>query len=55
MSKLDIDQEEFVKLVKPVIKFLNEFHPHVKIIITTTSAEFVTLSTGIETYEFLKD
>ena len=38
---MNIDREEFKKVVGPVIEFLEKYNPHVKIIIDSDSAEFV--------------
>ncbi|MCP5003710.1 MAG: hypothetical protein GY941_07115 [Planctomycetes bacterium] len=46
---------EFEKVVKPVIKWLNENgHPHTKIIIDLTTAEMVEGVEAFETEEFIK-
>lgn len=47
--------KELEKVSKPVIEFLNNFHPHVKIIIDSGSAEFVEGCATFRTEEFLKD
>lgn len=49
-------RKEFEALAKPLIKFLNDnWHPHTKIIIDSTTAEIVTGEMSIYTEEFLKD
>ena len=48
--------EEFEKLAKLLIKYLNENHnPHTSIIITTDSAEILEGAKGFTTDEFIKD
>lgn len=48
--------EEFEDLAKPLIKFLNDnFHPMMKIIITTDNAELVEGYANIHTDEYVKD
>lgn len=51
----DEKRQEFENLTKPLIKFLNDFHPHVKIVIDTNSAEMVEGVTIYVTNEFIKD
>ena len=49
-------REEFIKLAKPLIKFLNnKFDPHTRIIIDSTTAEIVSGEICICTEEFVKD
>ena len=48
--------KEFEKVVKPVIKWLNEnCHPHVEITIEPTRAELKEGIAAIKTMEFVKD
>lgn len=50
-------QAEFASLARPLMEFLcNEFHPHVTVIITPTSAELLegVVSTG-QVLDFMKD
>lgn len=47
--------KEFEKLVKPVIEFLNDFHPHTSIIITSVNAEIIEGVLSFRTEEYLKD
>lgn len=48
--------EEFEKLAKPLIKYLNDNHnPHTSIRITTTSAEVVQGLMAFSTTEFVGD
>lgn len=51
-------RDEFEKLAKPLILFLNNsdiFHPHMKIIITSTNAEVLEGSFNVVTTEYVKD
>ena len=49
-------QGKFVKVVKPVIKFINDFyHPHCKVIIEDDKAELVMGEQSFLTKEFIKD
>lgn len=52
---MKVDRQEFEELIKPVIEWLNNFHPHTKIIITNTTAEVVEGTIGVYTEEFLRD
>ena len=50
-------QEEFEKVTRPVIKFMNDnCHPHVSVIVTPTNAELLegVCSTG-EILDYVKD
>jgi len=50
-------QQELEKLARPIMQFLNEnFHPHVTVIITPTSAELLEglCSTG-EIMDYVRD
>lgn len=48
--------KEFETLSKPMIKFLcDNCHPHVAIIVTSTTSEILSGSASIRTEEFLKD
>jgi len=48
--------EELKEASKPLMKFLAEnFHPHVKVIVDSTDAEFVEASARIKNLEFIKD
>ncbi len=52
----EIKQEEFEKLVRPLIKFLNDnFHPHMTIIVDSTSAELIEGIISFNTKDYLKD
>lgn len=46
---------EFKTIVEPVIKWMNELHPHHTIIITGTDAELLEGKMAHTTHEFLKD
>lgn len=46
---------EFSRIVEPVIKWMNELHPHHTIIITGTDAELLEGKMAHATHEFLKD
>lgn len=55
MSKEDV--EEFKEKCEPLIEYLNKnWHPHIKIIITPTSAELVSgeMSTG-QILDYVRD
>jgi len=48
--------EKFQELSKPLMKYLcDEFHPHVSVIITPTTAEISSGSHSFQTSEFVKD
>lgn len=48
--------EEFEKLTRPVIKFLNDnFHPHVEVIISPSSAEILEGVFYFPTKDYIKD
>lgn len=50
------NRKEFERLSKPLIEWLNEnWNPHTKIIIDTTSAEVVSGEMSVVTTEFVKD
>jgi len=51
----NIDRKEFEEKVKPLIKYLNEFHPHIKLIITNNNAEILEGVISTKTDEFIKD
>jgi len=57
MSLNDEQQKEFKKVVRPMIDFLNNhnLHPHMKIIITNSSAELYEGILSLETLDYLKD
>ena len=57
MNKIEkaLEQERFEAICKPIIEFLNEFHPHVSIIITPTSAELSEGMMAFYTEEYIKD
>lgn len=50
-------QKEFSELSKPLMKFLNNnFHPHITVIVTPTSAELLEESCGTgQILDFVKD
>ena len=49
-------QDEFKALCDPLIKWLNDnFHPHVSVIVTPTSAELSSGETAYTTEAFLRD
>ena len=48
-------QRVFEELVKPVIRYLNDFHPHVSVIITPTSAELAEGVRSYQTFEYVRD
>ena len=48
--------EEFQKLTKPLIKYLNDnWHPHATIIVSANHAELVTGEMAFSTDEYVKD
>lgn len=48
--------KELEEASKPLMKFLAEnFHPHVKVIVDSTDAEFLEASCRVKTLEFIKD
>lgn len=55
MSKYNKD--EFEKAAMPLIKYLNNgvFNPHLKVIVTSISAELLSGELSIHTTEFVKD
>lgn len=49
-------RKELLEVSKPLMKFLAEnFHPHVKVIVDSTDAEFLEGSVRVQTLEFIKD
>ncbi|WP_368890394.1 hypothetical protein [Morganella morganii] len=49
-------ESEFEKVVKPLMKYLSEnYHPHVKVIVDSSSAEVVEVHSSISTNDFIKD
>ena len=56
MILTDKEREDFETASKPLIKFLNDnCHPHVTVIVDTTSAELLEGIESIGTEEYLKD
>ena len=49
------NREEMLESARPLIKFINEFHPHHTIILTANSVELLESSMCNRTDEFLKD
>jgi uncharacterized protein (DUF39 family) len=47
--------KEFEEIVTPVIKYMNEFHPHHTLVITNSSAELSEGKLGIHNDSFIKD
>lgn len=48
------ERTEFEVLIRPVMKFLaDHYHPHVKVIVSSTYAEMVEGIRGIQTFEFV--
>lgn len=48
--------KEFHDLAKPLIEWLNKnFHPHVTVVITPTTAEVLEGAVGFTTDEFIRD
>lgn len=53
---LDSEQiEDLKEAARPLIRFLNEFHPHVKVIVDGSSAEMLEGVASIKNEEFIKD
>ncbi len=48
-------RREFIKLTTPIIKWMNDLHPHHTIIITSKDAELLEGQITHYTEEFLKD
>lgn len=49
-------REEFIKLAKPIIKWLNENgNPHMEVIISTKSAEVLSGEIAFECNDYIKD
>ncbi|HHR6139776.1 hypothetical protein [Proteus vulgaris] len=50
------NESEFDAVVKPLMKYLAEnYHPHVKVVVDSTTAELVEVHNSISTDEFIKD
>ncbi|EOE5319655.1 hypothetical protein ACKGF9_001715 [Providencia rettgeri] len=50
------DGSEFEKVTKPLMKYLAEnYHPHVKVVVDSSSAEIIEVHSSISTDEFIKD
>lgn len=47
--------EQLKEASKPLVKFLNEFHPHVKVIVESDGVEFLEGSASVKIDEFIKD
>lgn len=55
-KETNMDREEFVKVVEPIIKWMNDnVHPHHTIIITNTGAELLEGQLSYVTDRFLRD
>lgn len=50
-----INQEELNEKLKPIIEWMNHFHPHTTLIVTATSAELLEGTVGLYTEEYLRD
>lgn len=56
MITTEKQREEFEKVTRPVIKFLNDnFYPHTKVIVDFTTAELVEGLCSFRTEDYLKD
>jgi len=54
LTKEQIEELEIVS--KPLMKFLSDnFHPHVKVIVESNSAEILEASATVKCDEFIKD
>ena len=49
------EPEIFLEAAKPLIEYINEYHPHHTIIVSHTWAELLESSRCCKTEEFLKD
>jgi hypothetical protein len=48
--------EKLLEVSKPLMKFLSEnFHPHIKVSVDSTTSIIYEQSAGVRTEEFLKD
>ncbi|HHR6028531.1 TPA: hypothetical protein ACS70J_000758 [Providencia alcalifaciens] len=49
-------ESEFETAVKPLMKYLAEnYHPHVKVVVDSSTAEIIEVHNSISTDEFIKD
>ncbi len=48
-------EKEFENLTRPVIEWLNNFHPHVSIIVCATRAELSEGIAGFTTFDYFKE
>nr|ELR5228783.1 hypothetical protein [Providencia rettgeri] len=49
------DESEFEKVTKPLMKYLAEnYHPHVKVVVDSSSSELIEVHSSISTDEFIK-
>lgn len=56
MNKEDKQRKEFERVSKVVIKYLNNYwHPHAKMIVTTTGSEVLSGELIMATEKYLKD
>lgn len=55
-TREDTKRQEFEALTRPVIEWLNRnYHPHVTVVIDTTSAELLEGSIAYTTNDYLRD
>jgi hypothetical protein len=47
--------KQMAEASKPLMKFLSDFHPHVKVEVTAISAEFMESCAMEHNHEFIKD
>lgn len=56
MRLTDEQRDEFERLVRPLVKWLNDnTHPHASVVITPTSAEVLEGIAVVRTTEYVKD
>ena len=49
------EQAEFENKVRPLIEWMNNFHPHMQLVITNMGAEMLEGVRGFVTEEYLRD
>lgn len=45
----------FEKASRPLIKFINDFHPHTEVIVKMDGAEFLETICGVKIEDYIKD
>lgn len=48
-------RKEFETAVRPLMAFLGDYHPHVKVVVDSVSAEFVEGVVMFRTEDYIKD